>query len=409
MEYLTHTLRCGLRVICLGTASPVVYCGYSVRAGARDEGPLEEGLAHFCEHVTFKGTARRSPMQVLNCLERVGGDLNAFTGKEGTVFHAAVLREHLPLAVDLLTDIVFHSAYPEREVEREVEVIRDEIQSYLDSPSELIYDVFEREAFRGHPLGHNILGREESLGTFSGEDARRFTSRHYRPSNAVFFAYGDVGFDRLVRLLERATGDFPAAAPAMGRDAGTGIPAYVPKELTLDRNTNQAHVMIGNRGFGMHDGRRFALSLLSNMVGGPGMNARLNVILRERHGLVYTVESSTVCYSDTGLWCVYFGCDHKDVPRCLRLVRRDLARLMETPLSPARLQAAKRQMKGQMAIASDNREGFALSLGKAFLNYGKGRNLDAIFRAIDGVSAEDVQSVAQAVFDPDTVTTLVIS
>lgn len=406
MKYNTHTLSNGLRVIHLASASPVVYCGFALRAGTRDELPGEEGLAHFCEHVTFKGTARRRPMQILNCLERVGGDLNAFTNKEDTVFYSALLREHLPRAVDLLADIVLHSTYPQAEIDKEVEVICDEIESYNDSPSELIYDQFENIVFSGHPLGHNILGTQERLRAYTTADALRFTGKHYRPENAVFFAYGDISFSRLVRLLERATSDFPAHAPLRERSLTTPVPPYTPREEAVSRGTHQAHVMTGSRGYDVNDGRRFTLYLMNNILGGPGMNARLNIALRERHGLVYTVDSSMVNYSDTGLWCAYFGCDPHDVAKCRRLVRRELDKMAEKPLSPTALAAAKRQIKGQIGVACDNRESFAIDFGRSYLHHGIEKDPARLMARVDEVTAEGIQAVAQDIFDKDRMTTL---
>ena len=406
MKYDTHTLSNGLRVIHLASASPVVYCGFALRAGTRDELPGEEGLAHFCEHVTFKGTARRRPMQILNCLERVGGDLNAFTNKEDTVFYSALLREHLPRAVDLLADIVLHSTYPQAEIDKEVEVICDEIESYNDSPSELIYDQFENIVFSGHPLGHNILGTQERLRAYTTADALRFTGKHYRPENAVFFAYGDISFSRLVRLLERATSDFPAHAPLRERSLTTPVPPYTPREEAVSRGTHQAHVMTGSRGYDVNDGRRFTLYLMNNILGGPGMNARLNIALRERHGLVYTVDSSMVNYSDTGLWCAYFGCDPHDVAKCRRLVRRELDKMAEKPLSPTALAAAKRQIKGQIGVACDNRESFALDFGRSYLHHGIEKDPARLMARVDEVTADEMQAVAQDVFAKDRMTTL---
>lgn len=406
MKYNTHTLSNGLRVIHLASASPVVYCGFALRAGTRDELPGEEGLAHFCEHVTFKGTARRRPMQILNCLERVGGDLNAFTNKEDTVFYSALLREHLPRAVDLLADIVLHSTYPQAEIDKEVEVICDEIESYNDSPSELIYDQFENIVFSGHPLGHNILGTQERLRAYTTADALRFTGKHYRPENAVFFAYGDISFSRLVRLLERATSDFPAHAPLRERSLTTPVPPYTPREEAVSRGTHQAHVMTGSRGYDVNDGRRFTLYLMNNILGGPGMNARLNIALRERHGLVYTVDSSMVNYSDTGLWCAYFGCDPHDVTKCRRLVRRELDKMAEKPLSPTALAAAKRQIKGQIGVACDNRESFAIDFGRSYLHHGIEKDPARLMARVDEVTAEGIQAVAQDIFDKDRMTTL---
>ena len=406
MKYNTHTLANGLRVIHLPSASPVVYCGYGIRAGTRDELPGEEGLAHFCEHVTFKGTGRRSSMQVLNCLERVGGDLNAFTNKEDTVFYSAILREHLPRAVDLLTDIVFHSTYPQAGLEREIEVICDEIQCYNDSPAELIYDEFENIVFAGHPLGHNILGTEERLRTYTSDDARRFTLRFYRPENAVFFAYGNIDFGRLTAMLGKATSDFPACEPLSGAGREAAVPACTPRELTVSRGTHQAHVMIGRRAYGIHDDRRMALYLLNNIVGGPAMNALLNIALREKNGLVYTVDSSMVSYSDTGLWCVYFGCDPKDVRKCRRIVARELDKLASKPLSEARLAAAKRQIRGQIGVACDNRESFALDFSKNYLHSGSEKDIPAMLAKIDRLTAQNLQDVAREIFSRDTLTVL---
>ena len=409
MNYNTCTLPNGLRVIHRHDASHVVFCGYGINVGSRDEAADEEGLAHFCEHMTFKGTSRRRSWHVLSSLERVGGDLNAFTNKEDTVYFAAILRDHLPRAVDLLSDIVFHSTYPQSEIEKEAEVIADEIESYNDSPAELIYDEFENIVFKGHPLGHNILGKTDRLKQFGSTDALRFTRRYYVPQNMVFFAYGDIRFDRLVRLLEKATKDFPPAEPMLPDQVAT--PAMLPRlaggQTEIVRGTHQAHVMVGNRAYGIHDDKRMALFLLNNLLGGPGMNTRLNLSLRERRGLVYTVDSSMVSYSDTGAWCVYFGCDHHHVSRCLRLVRHELDQLASKRLTPTQLMSAKRQLKGQIGVACDAREGFALSFGKSFLHYGWERDVERLYQSIDNVTSDDILSVAQEVFKPEELTTLV--
>ena len=414
-KYNTFTLDNGLRMIHLPSASQVVWCGYEIAAGSRDEQPGEEGLAHFCEHMTFKGTERRSALQVINALESVGGELNAFTNKEDTVFYAAVTKEHFAKAVELLTDIVFHSQYPQQEIDKEVEVICDEIESYNDSPAELIYDEFENLLFEGHPLGHNILGKAELLRTFTTADALRFTRRHYRPDNAVFFVYGDVDFKRLCDKFTvyslRFTDEYTIGGKKGGLASISSVnckPSIVNKTITLDHNTHQAHVMIGTQAYRYDDPRRMTLYLLNNILGGPGMNARLNLSLRERHGLVYTVESSMASYSDTGVWSVYFGCDHHDITRCQRLVRRELDRVMLRPLSASQLSAAKKQLKGQLAIACDNREQFALDFGRSYLHHGHERDLDVLFRRIDGVTAEDIQQVANELFPTGHLTTLII-
>lgn len=406
MNYNTHTLACGLRVIHLPSDSPVVYCGYGIAAGTRNELPGEDGLAHFCEHAAFKGTARRRSIQILSAIESVGGDINAFTNKESTMFHAAIPKEHLGRAVGVLTDMVFHSAYPVEEIEKEKEVICDEIESYNDSPVELIYDDFENAIFGGHALGHNILGTAESVRRHTADDLRRFTSRHYRPDNAVFFAYGDIRFDRLVRILERAIAGFPPCRPRPAAAPPAAVLPPAPRRIVFERGTHQAHVMTGCCAYSVYSDRRLPLYLLNNILGGPGMSARLNVVLREKNALVYTVDSSMVCYSDTGLWCVYYGCDPSDMKKCGRLVRRELDKMMHKPLSAARLAAAKRQIKGQIGVACDNRENFALDFARSFLHYGKTKDLGRLFAGIDRITAEDLQAVAQEVFDEDKMTVL---
>ena len=446
MKYNTYTLDNGLRIIHLPSDSKVVYCGYQINAGTRDEEPGEEGLAHFCEHVTFKGTERRKAWHILNCLESVGGDLNAYTNKEGTVYYSAILKEHIARAVDLLSDIVFHSVYPQAEIDKEVEVICDEIESYNDSPAELIYDEFENILFKGSSLGHNILGTAEQVRSFTTEDALRFTRKLYRPDNAIFFAYGDIDFKKLVKLVGRALADddsgklaeedchadFADDADFSGGTEFAGdensitteksvssVKSVGPKNypsvgeeiagqtIVMQKNTHQAHVMIGTRAYDVNDDRRMPLYLLNNILGGPGMNAKLNLALREHNGLVYTVESTMVAYGDTGTWSIYFGCDEHDIKRCLRLVRKELDRMMEKPLSDSQLKAAKKQIKGQIGVACDNRENFALDFGKSFLHYGWEKNVDCLYEQVEAITSQQIQDVARELFDKDRLITLI--
>ena len=402
------TLSNGLRVIHQSSDSNVVYCGYELNVGTRNEEPGYEGMAHFCEHVSFKGTKRRKSWHISNALESVGGDLNAYTNKEDTVYYAAVLKEHTARAIDLLTDIVFYSTYPQAEIDKEVEVICDEIESYNDSPAELIYDEFENLLFANHALGHNILGTAERVRSFKTADAQHFTQRYYRPENSIFFLYGDVDFKRVVRLLERATSDFTPSKPIIEPALNQPLPPNMPDFIEKNHGTHQAHVMVGTRGYDIHDKRRMSLYLLNNLLGGPGMNARLNLSLRERHGLVYTVESSMVSYCDTGVWAIYFGCDPKDVGRCLKLVHKELDRVIQKPLSDTQLRAVKKQIKGQIGVACDNRESFALDFGKSYLHYGWERDLNSLFRHIDEVTAESMQQVAAELMQQERLTTLVI-
>ena len=406
MQYNTATLNNGLRIIHLPNTSKIAYCGYQIKAGTRNEKPGDEGLAHFCEHVTFKGTQTHTSTAIINKLESVGGDLNAFTNKEDTVFYSAIPVEHFAKAVDVLSDIVFYSIFPQAEIDKEVEVICDEIESYNDSPAELIYDEFENLVFKGHPLGHNILGSADRVRSFATADAMRFTQQYYRPDNAIFFVYGNIDFKRLVKTLEKLTPKQQQESLAV--EAQMVANGRLPELTILNHDTHQAHVMIGNRAYSATHPLRIPLYLLNNMLGGPGMNARLNVILRERRGLVYSVESSMVCYGDTGLWAVYFGCDPHDVNRCVRLVKGEFNRLMEKPLSEKTLAAAKKQIKGQLAVACDNNENFAIDFGKSFLHFGDEKDIEKLYQKIDAVTAEQIQQVAKEIFDKDSLATLVI-
>ncbi len=421
----TETLPCGLRLIVTRTTSEVAYCGLAVNAGTRDERPEESGLAHFCEHLTFKGTHRRRAWHVLNRMETVGGDLNAYTGKEETIYYTAFLREHLARAIDLVTDIVLGSTYPQAEMEKEVEVVIDEIESYRDSPAELIYDDFEDLIFHGHPLGRNILGREDCLRTFRSADVSAFTARCYHPRNMVLFVQGNVEPRTVRRLTEQslrrvadslsvgspllpllhATDEpTPTTDAEMGR---TVLPPYEPREVVMKKGTHQAHVMMGTRCYGARDPRHLRLYLLNNILGGPGMNSRLNLSLRERHGLVYSVESNQTCYTDTGVWSIYFGCDAHDLLRCRRLVMAELKRLTDAPLPATTLAAAKRQIKGQLGIANENGESTALAGGKTYLHYHKLRSTEELFRRIDALTAEELHETAQEIFNPARLTTLI--
>lgn len=408
-EYFTHTLSCGLRLIVERKTSPVLYCGYVICAGTRHEEEADSGMAHFIEHNTFKGTKRRRACHITNGLERVGGDLNAYTTKQETVYYATVLRDDFARTADLLTDIVFHSTYPQTEIDKEVEVICDEIDSYKDSPSELIFDEFEAMMYAGQPLGRDILGSAERLRQYTTADALRFTQRYYRPENAAFYVYGDIDPQRVVRTLERLlpASDFVGLPALTPLSMPTPIPCAQSNERVVEKSTHQAHVLIGGPTFAGTDERRFALILLNNMLGGPGMNSRLNLSLREKAGLVYSVDAYLNTYPDTGFWNVYFGCDAHDVKRCRRLLERELLRFIEHPLTPAQLSAAKKQLRGQIGISTDASEGYALALGKTFAHYNRHRSIEGIIQSLNAVTAQQLQQVAEEVYSPNRLTTLV--
>ena len=394
----------GLRVLHLPSTSQVAYCGIAVHAGSRHETPQQQGLAHFCEHLAFKGTERRTATQIINAIEGLGGELNAFTNKEDTVYYCAIEQRHLRRALDVLQDIVFHSQYPEQEVEKEREVVCDEIDSYEDTPAELIYDDFENILFAGHPLGHNILGTSEQVRSYTSADAAAFARQWYRPENCVLFVAHPrplpKGGEVVTNTIEVEGKEKSIQTPLpWGGDGG--------RLIIRERGTHQAHVMVGTHAYAAGDERRWALYLLNNILGGPALNSRLSMALRERNALVYTVDSSMVSYSDTGLWSIYFGCDPDDTKRCLRLVRRELDRLMDKPLSESQLRAAKRQLQGQLAIAAENREQTVLDCARTFLHTGKVRTVSDVMAHIATLTAADLQQSAQELFAPERLTTLV--
>ncbi|MBP5770353.1 MAG: insulinase family protein [Bacteroidaceae bacterium] len=404
----------GLRVILAPSETNVVYAGIAVATGTRHELDTESGMAHLVEHMSFKGTARLSSVQILNRMESVGGDLNAYTGKEETVYYATFLRPHLKRAIPLLFDIVFSSTFPQAELDKEVEVVIDEIESYNDTPSDLIFDDFEGLLFPNHPLGRKILGNAERLRQYRTADLQRFVSRCYTPDRAVLFVKGNVSEEDIRSLiprlpLERERGsiclfgveDGKVTTPPLLLEKGAG------GETCISKHTHQAHVMLGSRAYAANDPRRMGLYLLNNILGGPAMNSRLSLALRERTGLVYAVESNYTAYSDTGVWATYFGCDHADVRRCLRLVNRELQRLVERPLSSRMLAIAKRQLKGQMGIAYDNSENVALSMAKRFLHEGRVPTLEEMYQQIDDLSPEALQTIAEEHFAPDRLVTLI--
>lgn len=404
MHYNEYTLRNGLRIIHEPSLSKVAYCGFAIDAGTRDETENEQGMAHFVEHLIFKGTQKRKAWHILNRMENVGGDLNAYTNKEETVVYAAFLTEHFARALELLGDIVFHSTFPQHEIEKETEVIIDEIQSYEDTPSELIFDDFEDMIFRDHPLGRNILGKPDLLRSFRTDDVLSFTNRFYQPENMVFFVLGNLDFKKVVRLVEKFLADIPSVAVNSQR---VPPPLYKHEHMVVSKETHQAHVMIGSRGYNAYDDKRTALYLVNNILGGPGMNSRLNVSLRERRGLVYNVESNLTSYTDTGAFCIYFGTDVDDMDTCLKLTYKELKRMRDVKLTSSQLLAAKKQLIGQIGVASDNNENNALGMAKTFLHYHKYESPESVFQRIEALTAENLQEVANEMFAEEYLSTLI--
>jgi predicted Zn-dependent peptidase len=400
----TTTLPNGLRIIHTPSSTSVVYCGYAINAGTRDELPSEHGLAHFVEHMLFKGTTRRRTWHVLNRMENVGGELNAYTNKEETVIYSAFLKKDFTRALELLTDIVFHSTYPQHEIDKERGVILEEIDCYEDNPAELVFDDFEEILFRGHSLGHNILGTPKHVKHFTTASARSFTERYYHPSNAVLFVYGNIPFSRIVTWAERFTANIPSGSANTHRTAP--LP-YVPRQVELSRRTHQTHVMIGCTSYPSGDKRRTGLYLLNNMLGGPGMNSRLNLALREHTGLVYSVESNLMSYTDTGVFSIYFGTDATEADRCIELSMKELDRLREHPLTTLQLSAAKKQIIGQIGVASDNFENTALGMAKTYLHYGEYEGAEALYRRIEAITSQQLWDIANELFRRDNLSVLI--
>lgn len=395
----THTLLNGLRIIHRSFPSDISYCGIAVNSGTRDEFPAEQGMAHFVEHMLFKGTEKRKAHHVVNRMENVGGELNAYTSKEETFVYAAFPEEYLSRTVELLNDIVFHSQFPDRQIEKEREVIIDEILSYEDSPSELIYDDFENLVFAGHDLGHYILGDPGTLQSFHSGNIKRFVERQYRPEGMVFFSFGKTPFPKVVRLAEKyfsvtsnpANGVLPVK-PRFSPDI------LAPVRKLVQKDTSQSHVLIGWRTFNMHHPHRYALYMINHILGGGSLNSRLNVSLREKHGLVYHVESNLTLYSDTGLFTIYFASDPKFREKCMRLINKEIGKMMQTELTVVQLMRVKRQWKGQMGIAAENHENSILGMGKAFLHFNRYTPLDELYSHIDRITPQKIREVANEIF-----------
>ena len=398
------TLANGIRVVHKPDLSPVSYCGIAINVGTRDEEEKESGMAHFIEHMLFKGTEKRRSWHILNRLENVGGELNAYTTKEETFVYATVLSADFERAMELCADIVFHSVFPQSEIEKEVDVIIDEINSYNDTPSELIFDDFENMVFAGHPLGRNILGDADVLRRYTTKDALRFVKRNYSTDQIVFFSLGDVPFKKIAHWAERYFGDVPASHSHARRVAPS---IYMPSNKVIDKGTHQAHVVYGGRAYKLSDERRLTLYLLNNILGGPGMNSRLNVALRERNGIAYNVESNFTSYSDSGILSIYFGTDSKNLERSCHLVLNELKKLRTERFTDLQLQKAKKQLICQLSISQESKESLSLNVGKSFLYFDKFECMEDVCRYLDKVSATDVLEVANEILDEDQLSSLI--
>ena len=353
-------------------------------------------MAHFVEHMIFKGTEKRKAIQIINRLEDVGAELNAYTTKEETVVYAAFLNKYVERSIELISDLIFHSIFPPDEIEKEIEVIKDEIESYNDSPAELIFDDFEELIFHSNSMSHNVLGTKENLDKFTSDKAKNFYRQFYLPQNMVFFSCGNVNLDKIVRLVEKYF-DFPSDEMQANNRK---LPDYQPSEnKVIHKDTNQAHCILGCRSYDMYHPDRMALYLLNNILGGPGMNSLLNLRLREKTGLVYNVESTVQEFTDCGWWGIYFGSDPEDVEKCEKLIRKELLKLCENKLSESKLKKYKQQLIGQLALAAENKENVSLSLGKSYLRFGKYDSSEKVKADIESVTAEQLQNIACELFN----------
>jgi predicted Zn-dependent peptidase len=394
----------GLRVVYRQSRSNVAYCGLGINAGTRDESLAEHGIAHFVEHMLFKGTKKYSAHFINNRLENVGGELNAFTSKEETVFHATILKNDLEKALGLIADMAFSSTFPPKEFDREKLVILDEINACKDNPSEQIFDDFEERLFAQTPVGRSILGSEQSLTALVPQQLHRFVAQYYRPQNMILSVVGKISVKRIEQLSLKYFGAAEACAQTYHR---TAPGPYTPFHDSQSRNTYQAHCILGNRAYSLYHPKRVAMSLLANYLGGPASNSLLNTLLREKRGLVYTVEANYTPYADCGAFSIYFGTDKEQVQKCRDIISAALKKLLETPLERRLLQHIKKQLIGQLAVASDNTESQMISQAKSVLAYDKVETPEQIKEKIDAVTAGELQEIAEEVFRPDRLSTLI--
>lgn len=437
MDIITSQLDSGIGYAFQRISSPVAYCALSIKAGTRDETDKYNGVAHLTEHMLFKGTTKRGAKRINNFLERLGGELNAYTTKEETVIHATVLKEDIGKAVELLSDLAFNSLFPEKELIKEREIVLEEISSYKDSPSEQIFDDFDEYLFGEHPLAKPILGTPKSVKKIGVEQIKEFTSQYYQPGNMTFSIVADISNERGVSLINRYFGERgslmaskPSELVAKSGErlvnsrtlAGSSVPLLItdstPSQVALStprgekwvsKKTYQAHCVIGAPAYNLYDSRRLPLALLTNILGGPALNSKLNQVLREKHAMAYTVDASYTPYTDTGLFTIYFGTDKNNVEKCLSILDNELEAIREKGFSPTALKASKKQLLGQLAISMDNAEAQCLSMGKSMLFYKRVEPIEVIIEKILKIESAQLLQIAQELLDRKKMFTLIYS
>jgi len=404
MIYQKHRLNNGIRLVHSPSDIEIAYCGVIVNTGSRDEENNEHGLAHFIEHALFKGTRKRRSYHILNRLESVGGDVNAFTTKEDTCIYTAFLNQYYPRTLELLSDMLFDSNFPEHEIEKEKDVIIDEINSYKDSPSELIFDEFEDDIFNGRSLGKNILGKASGIKAYTRNDLLRFKEKNYPTNEMVIFSIGKIDFKQLVKLTEKYFSSVPEKIKEQRKQESA---IYQPFSKSKRKKTHQLHCVIGNTAYNFHDEKRTALGLLNNILGGTSMNSRLSMALREKNGFAYDIESNYTGYSDNGIFSLYFGTDKNKLEKSLKLIYKEFDQLKNNKLGSLQLKRAKQQLIGQIAIGAENKENAAINLGKSIMLFDKIDSLKELNVKIDEIRAEEILEVANEILDSDKLSTLI--
>jgi len=398
MEYFSSVLPNGIKVVHFYVDSPVAQCGIIINCGSRDEESQEQGMAHFIEHTIFKGTKKRKSFHILSRLDDVGGEMNAYTTKEDTAIHASFLDQYYPRAVELISDILINSTFPDNELKKEKEVIIDEINSYNDTPSDLIFDDFENLLFDGHPLGRNILGTPEYIRRFNRKDIKKFMVRNYNTDQMVICSVGKISGQKFYHLAERY---FSSLASNPRKHVREKFSGYIPQIKTVEKTTFQAHCIIGGLAYEIYHPSRLGLVLLNSILGGQSNNSRLNLTLRERNGIAYNLESSFTAYSDTGTLTIYFGTDKENLDRAISLIYREIKKLQTKPLGSIQLSKAKKQMIGQLAMSQENHEDLMLTLGKSILVYNKMEDLDSITNKLNQITSSQLMDIANEILDPN--------
>lgn len=403
-KYLTIMLNNGIRVVHQPTNSLVAHCGFIINTGTRDESIGQSGLAHMVEHMMFKGTKKRKAYHVLSRIEDIGGELDAYTTKEETCVYASFLPEYFERTVELLTDIVFSSSFPENELKKEKEVVIEELNSYMDSPGEWIFDEFESRLFPNHPLGHNILGDINSVKKFNSKDIVNFVKSNYHTDQMVFTSIGNIPLKKLKYILEKYPGSQEPSYRVIKRKKWKGTDIF---RHTENRDTYQTHCILGTRAYGYLSDKKFPLMLLTNLLAGPGLNSRLNLVLREKHGLAYNIESNYTSFNETGNFNIYFGTENENVNKGFRLIRKELDNLMNLKLGPRQLEKAKKQLIGQIAISNEIHTNLLLSVGKTYLLFDRIDPIEDVYKRINRINADEILNVANELFHNDNLSTLI--